>query len=426
MSRIIRISSTSAALALAGGLVICACSSSNSDGSGGGNLAGSSGHNQNGGASSAAAGSAAQPGADNSSGGNGALGSGGSSATSGAGTSGVISSVACPGLPLANSAAAGEGGASDEACTGVSVEAESVPVDLFIMMDRSQSMGFTLPNSTMTRWDALKQAVQAFVSAPSAGAIGAGIGFFSLSGGGDDTLDCSVADYEKPAVGIGPLSTTGAQLVKAIDAIPPAGLTPTVPALQGAIGYAQSWATAHTDRATVVVLVTDGYPTQCGAAVDQVAAAAQAGYASAQHIKTYVIGVGDIAKFNVDNYARAGGTQKAFLADDSQASDAFLQALLNISNSKLACEYAIPMPADQNMVVDPDKVQIVYTPASGEPLEVPKVSAPGGCANSPSGGWYYDDPGAPTKISVCPCTCASFAAGRVDVRLGCSPRVVIR
>jgi hypothetical protein len=243
MSRFPRISFASAALALSGGLVISACSSSNSDGSGSGNFAGSAGHSAHGGASSAAAGSSAQPGGGSSSGGNGSLGSGGSSVSSGAGTSGVISSVACPGLPFTDSGAGGEGGASDEACTGVSVEAESVPVDLFIMMDRSQSMGFTLPNSTLTRWDALKQAVQSFVSAPSAGAIGAGIGFFSISGGGDDTLDCSVANYEKPAVGIGPLSTTGPELVKAIDAIPPAGLTPTVPALQGAIAYAQDWAT---------------------------------------------------------------------------------------------------------------------------------------------------------------------------------------
>ena len=210
-------------------------------------------------------------------------------------------------------------------------------------------------------------------------------------------------------------------------------LTPLVPALQGALSYATSWATAHPGRATIVVLATDGFPTECGGSTSDVTTAAQGAYAAAPHIKTYVIGVGldknnvVSAKFNLDNYAQAGGTKKAFLVDDNtNVSDTFVQTLLNISDSTLACEYAIPKPADSSMQLDPNKVQIVYTPASGEPLEVPKVPAVGGCATAPNGGWYYDNPSAPTKISVCPCTCASFAAGRVDVRLGCSPRISIR
>jgi hypothetical protein len=31
-----------------------------------------------------------------------------------------------------------------------------------------------------------------------------------------------------------------------------------------------------------------------------------------------------------------------------------------------------------------------------------------------------------TRITVCPCTCARFQAGRVDVRLGCKPRLGLR
>lgn len=409
------------------GLVVCACSSDNGD-AGNGSLAGSSNNSGgHGGSSNSAGGSLAQPGAGSSSGGSSSTGTGGSSASSGAGTSGVISTVACPGLPF-DGGQAGEAGASasDVSCTGVSVDAESVPVDLFMMMDRSQSMGFTLPNSTMTRWDAVKAAVQSFVNASSAGAIGAGIGFFGRSGGADDTLDCSVAGYATPVVDIGPLSTTGADLVDAIDKTLPAGLTPTVPALQGALSYAKDWATAHPGRATIVVLVTDGYPTQCSASPSDISAAAAAGYLTAPFIKTYVIGVGDVAKFNLDNYARSGGTQAAYLTDQANASDSFLQALLNITNSKIACDYAIPKPADSMMQVDIDKVQVVYTPASGVPLEVPKVATLGACANAANGGWYYDDANTPTKISVCPCTCSSFAAGHVDVRLGCSPRIGIR
>jgi hypothetical protein len=71
-------------------------------------------------------------------------------------------------------------------------------------------------------------------------------------------------------------------------------------------------------------------------------------------------------------------------------------------------------------------VQVVYTPPSGNAEEVPSISSLGACAKNATGGWYYDDPNQPSKITVCPCTCARFGAGRVDVRLGCKPRLGLR
>ncbi|HEX2669719.1 MAG TPA: hypothetical protein VHM25_02550, partial [Polyangiaceae bacterium] len=72
------------------------------------------------------------------------------------------------------------------------------------------------------------------------------------------------------------------------------------------------------------------------------------------------------------------------------------------------------------------KVQVLYTPASGDAEEVPSISSLAACAKNPNGGWYYDNPDSPSKITVCPCTCARLQAGRVDVRLGCKPRLGIR
>jgi hypothetical protein len=361
----------------------------------------------------------------------------GSSST--AGGSGVIPMEACQGLPIdwgddeprggapsdeMQQATAGAGGEA-EACSGVSVEAEAVPVDLFIMMDRSQSMGFSVEGSNMTRWEALRDAVESFALDAGAADIRAGIGFFSLSGAGDDSLDCEASSYAEPAVPIGLLSDVGADLVAAMDDVTPAGLTPTVPAVEGAISYAQSWAADHPDRATLVVLVSDGYPTQCSKAPDGVSAAARAGYESDQHIRTFVIGVGDVARFNLDNYARAGGTDQAFLTDGGDVTSSFVDALSNISNRDLDCEYRIPEPP-AGLKLDTQKVQVIYTPASGSPEEVPSVTSLAACADAKNGGWYYDMPGSPSKITVCPCTCARFQAGHVDVRLGCKPRLGIR
>jgi hypothetical protein len=363
-----------------------------------------------------------------------------------AGTSGVPSE-ACMGLPIdlsgdAQSGAAGAaaggasdggasfdtssaGGAGSPACNGVSVEAEAVPVDVFVIMDRSQSMGLAVEGSSMTRWQALHRAVQSFTEAPRAAEIRAGIGFFSLSGAGDDTQDCDPEAYAKPSVPIGLVSDVGPDLVAAMNQVAPGGLTPTVPALQGAISYARSWAQSNPGRATTVVLVTDGFPTQCDNAPDQISQAARAGYESPEHIRTFVIGVGDVAKFNLDNYARSGGTKKAYLTDAGDVSTTFVDALNNITNRALACEYQLPPPPD-GMKLDTEKVQVVYTPSSGEPEEVPSISSFTACAKTPNGGWYYDDLVHPSKITVCPCTCARLQAGRVDVRLGCKPRLGLR
>jgi hypothetical protein len=363
---------------------------------------------------------------------------------------GVIPTEACMGLPIdlsgdgqggapdsvggaAAGGAAGEpetetggaGGESGEDCRGISQAAAAIPVDVFMMMDRSQSMGFPVEGSNQTRWEALRDAVQSFAENPDAANIRAGIGFFSLSGGDDEDLDCDADNYAEPVVPIDLLADIGADLVGAFDDIEPSGLTPTVPAMQGAISYARSWAQENPERATMVVLVSDGFPTQCETGPDQVAAAAKEGFESDEHIRTFVIGVGDVARFNLDNYARAGGTGKAYLTEADNVSDTFVEALNNITDSKLACQYAVPQPPS-GMKIDTEKVQVIYTPASGEPEEVPSVQSLSACANNPNGGWYYDDPETPTKITVCPCTCARLGAGQVDVRLGCKPRLGLR
>jgi len=390
------------------------------------------------GASSASAGTgAASAGSATSSASAGSTTAAGSAAAGGHDSAGsssvVVPSEACPGLPIEGSADAEGGAASggaaeletDEACSGVSVEAEAVPVDVFVMMDRSQSMAMPVKGGSMTRWDALHDAVQSFAQDPAAANIRAGIGFFSLSGGADDAKDCNSDAYAEPSVAIGLVSEVGLDLVNAMDAVTPGGLTPTVPALQGAISYAQSWARDNPGRATTVVLVTDGFPTQCDNEPSRISQAARGGYESPEHIRTFVIGVGDVAKFNLDNYARAGGTQRAYLTDAGDVKSSFVTALNNITNRALACEYQLPPPPD-GMKLDKTKVQVVHTPASGDAEEVPSISSFAACAKNPNGGWYYDDPDHPSKITVCPCTCARFQAGRVDVRLGCKPRLGLR
>src|SRR4051812_45116380 len=188
------------------------------------------------------------PGAPSSHGGShaGGVGNAGSaaqaSAAAGVSSNPVGTSIptdACKGLPIdvsadgqggaasIDTASAGDGGAptdmpsagapAGQACNGVSLEAEAVPLDVFVIMDRSQSMGLAIEGSNTTRWQALHEAVKNFTESPRAAQIRAGIGFFSLSGSGDDAQDCNPDAYARPTVAIGLVSEIGNELVAAMN-----------------------------------------------------------------------------------------------------------------------------------------------------------------------------------------------------------------
>jgi hypothetical protein len=406
------------------GACVLACSSRSDDASASAVRAGNGGGS---GSSANGAGNAASGGTHDNGATRGGLSNGGGSSNAGA-TGSVTGPVddgaraaACSGLPFE---AADAGIDSGAACAGLSLEAERVDVDMYVMMDRSVSMAEKVGNTGRIRWDFVRDAVRAFVQDRSAANIGVGIQFFGQSGSRDDALDCDVSRYSNPAVPIGPASRVGTDLTAAVDAILPGGLTPTLPALEGAIAYGKDWAKTHPGRATVVVLVTDGFPTQCQnpVSVSEIADVARQAAESAPPVRTYAVGL--TAGYNLDAIARAGGTNRAFLVDEGDITRSFVSTLLNISNNSLACEYEIPTPSDSRLTVDLDKVQVIYTPAVGDAEEVPQARAPTDCATSAAGGWYYDDPAAPSKIIACPCTCSRFAAGKVEVRLGCYPRRV--
>jgi hypothetical protein len=339
--------------------------------------------------------------------------------------------AACMGVPT--------DAAQEETCTGVEQEAERIPIDMFIMMDRSCSMNYCLgssgescasvPDCTAaggSRWQAIRAGLVDFVNKVNGKDVRAGIGFFGASiSGGDDRIDCDVTQYSTPKVPIGPIATAGPAIVDAIDETQPGGLTPTYPALKGALDYAKSWATSNPGRQTVVVLVTDGYPTQCQdpVSIAEIAKLSGAAYNANPSVRTYVVGLA--AGFNLDTIAQQGGTNTAFNFDKSSVtSDNLVNTLLNITNSKIACNYEIP-PPPSNMVFNPDKVQVLYTPAVGNKQQVPFLSGPGACDRNPNGGWYYDNPANPKVISVCPCSCSNFQAGTVQIAIGCDPFVGI-
>lgn len=335
-----------------------------------------------------------------------ACGSGPPSSTYGAGKSGP------KGFGETGDNAGGENGLGNDvdvpddlqACATSSATAEAKHVYLVFLFDKSGSM--VLDGSP--KWNSSKAATKAFFSSPESKGISASLTFFP-----SDPFDfCTVADYTKPAVSMAALPN--AVFGQALDMQFPDGGTPTLPALQGAISYAQTLQQGSAkDGKVAVVLVTDGLPDGCsGNSISSVRSLAAS---VATQIPTYVIGVGD-ALSNLDQVAQGGGTQKALIVADqnpTQIQADFQKAIQTIKQSALSCDYGIPTPPSGE-TLETGKVNVVYKNGSSTETLSYNQSCAGGT------GWRYDDANNPTRILMCDGSCATVkTAGSVDVLFGC-------
>lgn len=90
-----------------------------------------------------------------------------------------------------------------------------------------------------------------------------------------------------------------------------------------------------------------------------------------------------------------------------------------VQSAQLSCDYDIP-PPPQGQMLDPGKVNVNYTPSGQAEMPILFVMSPADCGMQ--GGWYYDNPAAPTKIVMCPTTCDVLKAdmsGKIEVLFGC-------
>jgi hypothetical protein len=337
-------------------------------------------------------------------------------------------------------------------CAGVTSTAEKVPLDMFVMFDKSSSMTDPTANG-MSKWNAAVSGMTTFVNQPASAGIGVGIQYFPQPGdqncsvlqcsqdgdcgpgcgpcmgfgglgvcsGFGNNDSCIAADYAMPAVSIGLLPGNAPALVASMNNEDPDGAsTPTYAALDGAIQHATTWAGDNPGHVVVVVLVTDGDPTGCNPDISAIAALAASGANATPSVRTFVIGVGGSVS-NLNAIASAGGTTDAFMIDsEPNVQQALIDALEEIQGAALPCSYLIPQPPNGEMI-NFGQINVSYTPGGGSPETIPKVDGPGSCP--PDGlAWYYDEPNAPTQIMLCPNACTVLSQdteGSVEIVVGC-------
>lgn len=351
----------------------------------------------------------------------GSSGSGGTSPGKGGSGGGDASTLPNDGSPndtgLLFETSLGDGTiTADSACAATVVEAEVLPLDLYIMADRSGSM------TTDNRWGNQSSALNAFFNDPQSAGLFIALRFFPL----DDYCSpqdgsCSGDAYANPLVPWGELPAHASTLSQAIYATTANGcFTPTQEAINGVLKGAYARQVAEPQHVVAAVIVSDGEPC-CGECEESPSAlgAIASHYANGTPpIKTFAIYVADDASDVMTAIAHDGGTGVAYDATGGQ--QAFITALNDIRGSLLACEYK--MPVAEAGIVNPELIQVEFTPGGAtEGEEINRVDDAGQCAGGD--GWYYDDNTSPTKIIMCPTTCDKLQNdenGRVDILVGCS------
>ncbi len=391
-------------------------------------------------------------------------------------------------------AGGGAGGAVDDAgregstydasaCKTADYELVRTPTNLFLMVDRSSSM-WSIACGGESRWKAISDAVVQFMQASDSQNAGLGVGFFpmadaaltpcatvadctdtqecvsgvahdfpicmdkcSIPAGCGSTHQCADLDgssvcsssrcdsaaYSVAAVDIGPMSDEAHRnaVFTGFQQYGPLTLTPTLPALGGAVEYATAWMLKTTPGQRVaVVLVTDGPPTECfpqngataAAAIGASAEVAGKAAAALPPVETFVVALtsGGEDTTQLVQIAQAGGTG---MAHEVQADPQLPVALADVLGEVLtaagrSCDYVIP---DDALPWAPGRINVTIGSADAEPL--PYVAGPAGCSGAKPG-WHYDvDPekGKPHRILLCGASCevVALSTGGVGLQTGC-------
>jgi hypothetical protein len=329
----------------------------------------------------------------------------------------------------------GTTGGTPATCASTSAKAVPVPVDIFIMNDRSGSMNDTVGMSMTTKWESMTAALTAFVQSPDAVGLNVGLGLFPAAnaagggGNGNNNAACPITPYSTAIVPITELPAGAMPIITALAGAAPGGGggggggTPTLPALQGAVAYAQAWEMMM-NRRVAIALATDGEPNGCMSTIPGVAAVATA--AAAMGIYTFVLGVGPALQ-NLTDIAVAGNTNLPYLVETA-STDELVAAFKSIQNaaSKLACTFTVP-PPPTGEALDPNKVNVSFS-ATGDPaMAMTLGQVPGRAQCGAAGGWFYDNPTAPTAINLCDASCQlvnTAPAGALSLAFGCATKVI--
>jgi hypothetical protein len=298
-----------------------------------------------------------------------------------------------------------------------------MPLDIYIMLDKSGSMGndCNVGQSTSSKWCRAINALAGYVQDPSAAGNRVALHFFSGTG------NCDGAHYANPVVTLGLLPGNVNNIIAALNAAAPSGNTPTEGALNGIAQYTAANQTSG--RVMIGILITDGDPVGCETDTGKLQKIRQ-NHFDKTGIRIFSVGMTGAIYAKLEQIATGAGivshsnycgTNPPCHHYDVKNGDpaAFIAALKEIQQAAVACQFK--MPQTNLGVIDIEQVKIEYTPSNtGIAEELPRVSGAGDCGAS--GGWYYDNNTSPSFLNLCDATCdlvRNDPAAKIQVLLGC-------
>jgi hypothetical protein len=183
------------------------------------------------------------------------------------------------------------------------------PVDMYIMLDRSCSMGTdcNIGDTTNSKWCHAVNALSGYFNSPSAAGNAAALQFFPLVNhtsamcATGASYDVPAAPKPPPAYTTLPTNTFDALLNSTNDNTP--CITPTEAAIRGLVTFTAN--NRRGGRVTIGMLVTDGDPVKCDTNLTNLSNLLQAHYA-ATTLRTYVIGMTGANDANLEQIAQGG------------------------------------------------------------------------------------------------------------------------
>lgn len=330
-------------------------------------------------------------------------------------------------------------------CSGVGHERqlETSPLDIYLVLDRTGSMGTDCAYVAGSSPPVSSKACYATYALADY--------LIDVSPVVDTTLAfnvmslsnyCDGTGYDPALIDATPLPVTaGSPLVQRISDENFSGGYGT--RIEGALRGIASYTANHEapGREMIGVLITDGDATNCERNNSNLAGII-AGHFASTGIRTFVIGMEGASESKLEELAVAGGAEPH---DDfcgslsppchywnvgDASGDVLASALQAISQQAvpLPCEIDVTtLEAPPGEELDYGRVNVTLT--EGDVVTtIPQVSSPNDCpANQLA--WYYDDPGSPSSIYLCQYACdAVTAAGdgaKLNVVAGCQDTVII-
>lgn len=322
----------------------------------------------------------------------------------------------------------------DGACAVDPVPALPAALDMYLMLDRSGTMGTDcdVGSSRTSPWCYSINALAGFFAAPTSNGIGVALGFTphgsctwtnaALTEQNCCTFgDCCAGLDDKAPDVIADLPGGLSKLIGELNVQIPNGTTsPLEAALRGLNLYME--VSKRSDRQMVGIVMTDGNPNGCSKDLGTLSSLLSAHRAKTGQL-TFVIGMtganyvaletlavaGGASPHN--NHCVAGGTTPCHYYDVGDGNpSAFIDALQQIQRSTVGCHFT--MPTTDAGVVDPDTLAVEWsTPTDTIPTRLTRLAAVDDCGD----GWYAD-PTNPGQFALCPTTCA-VVQGKVQVQI---------